>query len=547
MSLHIHEDLAVSEDTVRVARAAFPKGNPYLTLRDELGTLYADSTFAPLFAHRGRPVEAPGRLALVTVLQFVEGLTDRQAADAVRGRIDWKYLLGLELTNPGFDFSLLSEFRARLLAGGIEQQLLDVLLEHFKAGGLLKERGRQRTDSTHVLAAVRSLNRLECVGETLRHTLNALSGIDPQWVQAHVPVEWYTRYKARFEYYRLPKLETERQALALSIGTDGHLLLSAVYAAGTPQAVQAHPAVEVLRQVWVQQYYVQDDQVHWREAQNLPPAERLIQSPYDHEARFCCKRQTEWTGYKVHLTETCDDDSPHLITHVLTTPASTPDSAVTDTIHSALAQKQLLPDEHLVDSGYIDAGLLVASQQEHDIALVGPVLEDTSWQAHTDQGFSVSCFAIDWEHHKVTCPQGKLSRTWSESHDTFGNPVIHIGFAKADCQACPCRLKCTRAQGPRTLKLRCQAQHEALQKARLGQTTPEFKARYAARAGIEGTLSQGTRVIGMRRSRYIGQAKTHLQHVLTAVAINVLRFIDWQDHRPRATTRTSSFAALAAA
>lgn len=547
MSLHIQADQAVPKDTVQVARSAFPKGNPYLTLRDELGMLYADSTFAPLFVHRGRPVEAPGRLALVTVLQFVEGLTDRQAADAVRSRIDWKYLLGLELTDAGFDFSVLSEFRARLLAGGVEQQLLDLLLERFKGRGLLKARGRQRTDSTHVLAAVRSLNRLECIGETLRHALNELSEVAPHWVQVHVPVEWYTRYKARFEHYRLPKPETERQALALTIGVDGHQLLSAVYAAGTPAAVRVHPAVEVLRQVWVQQYYIQDDQVHFRQAENLPPAERLIRSPYDPQARFSCKRQTEWTGYKVHLTETCGTDEPHLITHVATTQATTQDSPMVDAIHSALAQKALLPNEHLLDSGYLNAQHLVSAKQDHGIEVVGPVLENISWQARAKEGFEVACFAIDWENHQVTCPQGKLSRIWSESHDKYGTPVIHVRFAGPDCLACPLREKCTRGKGPRTLHLLPRAQHDALQKARRQQTTSEFQQRYAARAGIEGTLSQGIRVSGMRRSRYIGQAKTHLQHVLTAIAINIIRFIDWQNHRPRAKTRISSLAALAAA
>ncbi len=162
MSLRPQPGSQVPEETARVARAAFPKGNPYLTLRDELETIYADSLFAALFPKRGQPAEAPGRLALVTVLQFAEGLADRQAAEAVRSRIDWKYLLGLDLGDPGFDFSVLSEFRDRILRGGVAQRLLDELLERFRDRGLVKERGKQRTDSTHIQAAVRNLNRLEC-------------------------------------------------------------------------------------------------------------------------------------------------------------------------------------------------------------------------------------------------------------------------------------------------------------------------------------------------------------------------------------------------
>jgi transposase len=546
MSVHVCSDSGVPADTVRVAQAVFPKGNPYLTLREELGGLYADTLFAPLFAARGRPAEAPGRLAVVLVLQFAEGLSDRQAAEAVRSRIDWKYLLGLELTDAGFDFSVLSLFRARLVAGGVAQRVLDTVLERFKARGLLKARGQQRTDSTHVLAAIRTVNRLECVGETLRHALNALAAEAPEWVQAQVPLAWYPRYAARFEAYRLPKTETARQALAETIGRDGEQLLQWAYTPETPAEVRTHPAVEILRQVWVQQYAPQAGEVQWRTADNLPPAEQLIQSPYDPQARYSRKRETRWTGYKVHLTESCDAAAPRLLTHVTTTAATTPDAAVTETIHHALAAKALLPAQHLVDAGYVDAAVVVNSQRQYGIAVVGPVAPDTSWQAQAGQGFDSAHFSIDWTQHHVTCPQGQPSQVWSESQDVYGNPVIHVRFAPAACQACPARARCTHAaQGPRALKLQPQAQHEVLQQARQRQTTPEFKDHYALRAGVEGTLSQGTRGCGLRRTRYLGQAKTHLQHLLTAVALNLVRFVAWVQRVPLAPTRTSAFAALA--
>jgi transposase len=173
----------VPELTARVARAAFPKGNPYLRLRDELGPVFRDGDFADLYPRRGQPALPPWRLDLVTVVQFAEDLSDRRAADAVRGRIDWKYALGLELDDPGFDFSVLSEFRSRLADGGAERVFLDELIEACKARGLLKARARQRTDSTHVLAATRDLNRLELVGETLRATLNALATVAPEWLR----------------------------------------------------------------------------------------------------------------------------------------------------------------------------------------------------------------------------------------------------------------------------------------------------------------------------------------------------------------------------
>jgi transposase len=185
----------VPEETARIAKAAFRKGNPLLKLRDELGAIFADADFADLFPRRGQPGLAPWRLALVTLLQFREDLADRRAAEAVRARIDWKYLLGLELADPGLDASVLCEFRARLVAGGAEERLLDRLLARCRELGLLKACGRQRSDTTHVLAAIRVLNRLELVGETLRAALNELATIAPDWLRAAAPKGWHERYR----------------------------------------------------------------------------------------------------------------------------------------------------------------------------------------------------------------------------------------------------------------------------------------------------------------------------------------------------------------
>ena len=309
----------VPELTARVARAAFPKGNPYLRLRDELGPVFRDGDFADLYPRRGQPALPPWKLALVTVMQFAEDLSDRQAADAVRGRIDWKYALGLELDDPGFHFSALSEFRGRLTAGGAQRLLLDEMLEACKDRGLLKARARQRTDSTHVLAATRDLNRLELVGETLRATLNALATVAPQWLRQRVPPEWFDRYAARVEETRLPKGQEARYAHAEVIGGDGYRLLEALRRDAAAAWLWQVPAVEVLRRVWLTQFYLDDGRVRWRTAADLAPAGQRINSPYDAEATFGNKRSMTWTGYKVHVSETCEPDQVHLITHVETT------------------------------------------------------------------------------------------------------------------------------------------------------------------------------------------------------------------------------------
>ena len=275
MSLKPQTIPPVPDNTATVARAAFPKGNAVLRLRDQLGTIYQDELFAALYPERGQPAAASWRLALVSVLQFLEDLPDRQAADAVRGRIDWKYALSLDLTDPGFDYSVLSEFRGRLVEGEQETLLLDTLLVRLKEAGLVKSGGRQRTDSTHVLAAIRGLNRLETIGETLRAALNSLAEAAPAWLTKRITADWFERYGRRVEEYRLPKGEAARAALAERIGRDGHEVLAAVYAADAPTGLHALPAVQALRRTWVHQFYVEDEQVRWRTAAELPPASAM--------------------------------------------------------------------------------------------------------------------------------------------------------------------------------------------------------------------------------------------------------------------------------
>ena len=548
MCLHPNPIGEIPSETARVARAAFPKGTVVMRLRDEFSTLYQDEDFRALYPSKGQPALAPWRLALVTVFQFLEHLSDRQAADAVRARIDWKYALGLELTDPGFHFSVLAEFRARLVAGQAEHRLLDTMLERFKARGLVKAHGKQRTDSTHVLGAVRDLHLLELVGETLRATLDDLAAVVPDWVRALAPPVWFERYAHRVEDCRLPKSQEKREALALEIGADGFLLLDALDAPTAPTAARDVAMVRTMRDVWRIHYARDDGRPRWRAGSELPPVGDRLQSPYDPEMHYSTKRKLEWSGYKVHITETCDDDAAHVITHVKTCPAMEQDMTSTAEIHERLAAKELLPDEHFVDSAYIDAALLVDSRRDHDVSLEGPVRSVSSWQSRTGQGYDLSRFSIDWERERVTCPQGKVSVSWRVARDTDGSPRINARFGRADCGACAAREFCTPAKEPRrSVYFHPRAEYEALNAARARMSDPAWKKRYRIRAGVEGTLSQGVRAFGMRRSRYIGLAKTALQQVCTAAAMNVSRIVHWLDGLPRAKTRVTRFAALAPA
>jgi transposase len=414
-----------------------------MRLRDELGVLYADEDFASLFPTVGQPAETPWRLALVVVMQFLENLTDRQAADAVHGRIDWKYALSLELTDPGFDFSVLSEFRARLVAAAAEHVLLDRLLSRCQERGWLKARGRQRTDSTHILAAIQRLNRLEWVGQALQQALNELALLAPTWLKTHAPGAWWERYARKREDSRFPRSETERRQWAEQIGQDGVLVLALVEQAETPVAVRECESVARLRLIWSQQYHFppQDDQaLRWRENAELPAASERLVSPHDPEARFSVKRDWSW----------------------------------------------------------------------------------------------------------VTCPQGKVNSFWRDQTGVRGNPVIEVQFRKADCGPCAAGACCTGSRtAGRTLTLLARAHFETIQAARAWQETEEFQQLYHHRAGIEGTVSQAVAALAMRRTRYRGQAKTRLQHIATAVAINFGRLWAWLNGVSRAQTRVSAFAALA--
>lgn len=546
MSLKPQAMCPVPQETARVARAVYPKGNLCMQMRDVLGSIYTDGDFADLFPKEGQPAQAPWRLALVTVMQFVENLSDRQAANAVRARIDWKYLLGLDLTDPGFDASVLSEFRARLVESNAEERLLEKMLTLFGQKGWLKARGRQRTDSTHVLAKIRALNRLLCVWETMRSALNSLAVVAPDWLRAHSQEEWVERYGPRSEDSRLPAGEAERKALSEEIGQQGRELLDALFDPSAPDWLRQVPAVEILRKVWVQNYQRVNTVVRWRASEDLPPASRYISSPYDEEAHYSKKRSTQWEGYKVHLTETCEAHLPLIVTHVETTAAPISDDAMTTAIHSGLDRKQLLPDEHIVDTGYVDAKLLVESQRDYQVNLVGPTRKDYHWQARQQKGFDASHFPIDWQKQEATCPEGHTSISWTPAIDNRKNEVIKIKFSTKDCQACPSRSLCTQSLGHvrRTVTIRPQTQYQALKQRREQEETKEFKQVYAKRAGIEGTISQGVRVMGLRRSRYIGQEKTHLQHIATAAALNLVRCLAWVNGVPRAQTRRSAFVRL---
>ncbi len=369
------------------------------------------------------------------------------------------------------------------------------------------------------------------------YVLNVLSEVAPDWIRAHVPVEWVERYGQRLEHERLPKEEEERKQYANQVGADGWMLLDALQTPLTPDWMKTLPAITTLRTMWDQQFEAREQGGQWRREPALP-ATQLLTSPYDLDARNGKKRATFWTGYKVHFTQTCDEDAPQLITHVQTTPAPLSDEGVLCEVHADLAEKELLPNQHLVDSGYVTAINLVKAQSGHEVDLVGPTLKTHWYQAET--GYDITHFSIDWEARTVTCPQGRISSSWTPVQDSRGKPLTQVKFSQSDCKACPSRTSCT-GTTRRSMSLQPREQMQALFAARKREETDEFKDIYRHRAGIEGLHSQGVRTMGLRRSRSIGLRKTHLGHVAIATALNAIQLMSWLRGEAPEQTRTSPF------
>jgi hypothetical protein len=563
---------------VKVMYGSRKAGRPLaVEIRDRLGQWLADEQFAAAFGERGRPGWSPSRLALVSVLQRAEKLTDRAAAEAVLARLDWKYLLGLRLQDPGFDHTVLAEFRGKVAQAGLEQVALDALVVRLAAEGLVKAGGKQRTDSTHVVAAVAALNRLELAGESVRAAAEALAAAHPDWLEQRICVaDWARRYGTPMTSWRPPASKAKQDELAIAYARDGYALLEAVYDLAAPAWLAELPAVEVLRRLLVQNYtriiYAGGREVIRRrekepEGDGLPPGHARIASPYDLDARWGVKRDTFWLGYKLHVTETCDDQPrcgcpgdggtgrrgheqdcaapafPNLITHVATTAATVPDSQMTGVIHDDLAGKTLAPGRHYLDSGYLSAALVVTAAVTWGIALTGPLLADTSAQARAGSGYARADFTVSYDSKTVTCPQAKTSVSWSPCTRN-GQDAIIAKFSPDDCGPCPARSLCTTSRrNRRQLTVPPRDVAEAQAAARAAQDTIPFQADYARRAGVEGTIHQAASH-GARRARYRGLPKTRLDHAYMACALNLLRLHAYWTSTPLDRHRTSHLARL---
>lgn len=309
MCLKVQPPWPMPSETAAAGETILKADSPYRLIGEQLFGQFSEQDYADLYSPEGKPGLSPAILAFVTVFQFMEKLPDRQAAESMRMRIDWKYALHLPLAYEGFDFSVLSEFRGRLLEHEAEGRVFDTLVQAFRAMGLIKEHGKQRTDSLAMLTEVRRLSRLELVVETLRLAVGALVKVDREWSEETIPPSWEERYGGRFVMQRYS--EKEWKEYEAHIGEDGQWLLARLERGGAPADLKDLPEVQVLKTVWAQQFREAQGQLEYQDLKKYD-GKTQIQTPHDPEARYSRKRHAEWVGDKVQLTETDDEGYPRM-------------------------------------------------------------------------------------------------------------------------------------------------------------------------------------------------------------------------------------------
>ena len=514
MSLQANWSPEVPDDTARVGREILEENDPYRLVGDRVNLFLALKDFASLYSELGRGAICPIILSLITLFQYLENIPDRVAAKRAVTRIDWKYALHLPLTWIGFHYSVLSYFRDRLIEHSAERLVFERILEWVCSLGFVKRHGKQRTDSTHIIGCVERVSRLELAWETLRTALRAIKKGAPRWYGEVIPAAFHQAYGERQSDWRLNKQEVKEKMK--EAGSDGFWLLDRLDE-NAPQEVLALEEVGTLRKVWEQQFERKEES--GKVTVRKPPikGKGVIQTPHDRDARWAEKRGEDWVGYRLQVSETAEDDvRKQFITDIEVVDANDDDSETVDEIQERLIERDLRPNEHYVDRGYI-SGANLAHSADRGTELMGQALPDTS---RKPKGYKQSDFKLDFERQEATCPEGKVSEKWYERPQADGHVGAEIQF-KDRCEGCLARAQCAPGKSGRTLTV--SPYHQELQERRAEQETEAFKEKMKRRPAIEGTISEMTRKHGMRRARYRGKRKVRLQALFTGAAANLKR------------------------
>jgi transposase len=515
----------VPDATIALVHDLFPEDSVYQFVGDVLFDQFRDEDFADLYPKDGQPSISPVLLSFVTIFQSLEDLSDRKTVYSLRFRFDWKYALHLPSSYRGFDHTVLSEFRQRLLKFGAESRVFNAIFAQLKQLGIYKQRGIQRTDSLSIYTHHRRLKRIELCVETMRTVIKELLHRDPDWTRTTLPFAWEERYAKRCKAERLS--DEERAKLAIQVGDDGQWLLDRLEQADAVDLRELR-AVETLRDVWAVHYERGDsDHMRWTERPTSGGTE-IVETPHDPDAHWATKRGQDWVGYKLQVTETDDAETPHLITDIAITPAAASDMGALDAIRERQAEQGTLPGERYVDSGYV-SGENIKDGRTNGEDLLGPIRTTVTPQSKLKDGFTHADFQIDFEAKLVTCPNGQTAPI-----ERSGVQGTQATFRATICADCPLRARCcTGKKEGRTLRFG--PHYQETQAARKRQLNDNFKQKYRAhRGGVEGCLSALVRGQGMRTTRYDGQTKNHLHALFVGAAVNLARSAAWRSgYRPK--------------
>lgn len=547
----------IPEETLKIGQEILEPENIMRKIGEQYYEIVKDEDFISMYPRIGQPALSPARLALVSILQAQEHLSDRMAVRMVATRIDWKYALHLPLSYKGFDASVLSEFRERLISNKAERLVFDKVLEKMKTEGMLKGRAVQRTDSLMILSAVKKLNRLELVMETMRLALEEIAIQDMGWFEKNIPKGWIETYAERAQSERIikergVKAESETQKLLIETGHNGFRLVQIIEQSNI--ALKQLPKVILLEKVWSQQYQIRPDsslitepteppnnnsrknqveveektiELSTSESREKAKIKEMIESPHDEEVRYTQKRGKEYRGYKLQLTEIASEEEVAIITDIEIVKASEYDGESLPNIHQRLKDREILPETHLVDTGYVSADAIVESQ-EREVELLGPIAANTTLTARENQGYSVENFSIDFENKKAICPNGQMQRCFSETVNGNGRKVFQILWSKEVCQNCPFKDKCIQGKKlGRTIKI--SRNYKVIQQRRIEQKSDDFHNRYRRRAGVEATFSHLVCCLFARQTPYQGKNKTQLHFLILAAGLNIKRAVNWDN------------------
>jgi transposase len=516
MSLQWELSREIPIDTAKIGQKVLTEENIYRQIGDRFHEILPEEeVFEELYETTGRGAISPLLLALVTVFQMMEKVPDRVAAAWVASRIDWKYAMHLPLGYAGFHFTDLLAFRKRLLEHNQERLVFEQVLLKLNGLGLIKKRGKMRTDASHILGVVERLSQFELVMESLRVALKAVMEVAQDWAKQVLPAAFCEVYSQQQSEYGLS--ESQMRTQLVQAGQDGFWFLTQIDKSA-PTLVGQLPEVEVLRKVLQQQF---PEGPGGPPVKQRPTGKQVIESPHEPEVRYGTKRGNGWLGYKMQVTETCDNDQPHLIVDLEATGALDNDSPELPKIQARLETQQTLPGEQYVDQGYM-SGYHLADSAELGILLMGVPLNDTQGP----EGFRQTDFHIDEAAQQVTCPAEHTNALWSEKYDHDRQETqFVVRFAAKTCQQCHFFGHCTSSSQGRSLTLH--PHRDVLAARRAEAQTKEFLQKLHLRAGIEATISELVRGYGFRSARYRGLSKLRLQAYFTAVAVNFKRLERW--------------------